>query len=815
MSIERTFDLIINAGTSSPLIINANQNDSGEIWKFNLYQEDGTKVIPAAGEIVGLKSDGHAIVNAGVVNPLGQVVITETEQMTAAPGANVYEIVFDSVHGTANFIVYVEKSPVDDDADFSESDISAIQQAIAMAIDSATVQAIQNGLAQESATRATQDAQLAGDISEEAATRAAADALLQTEIDQIIAPSGEAPSAAEVENARIGADGTVYDTLGNAIRGQVSDLDQEINQISERTRNLIFSNQKTATPVNVTVVSNGDGTFKVTGTADSNGGRTTRLTDVITIPAGTYTLSAPNDSLVSSLSVFLNDSTTNNNFASVTPGGTPQTFTLTEQTSFYVGFGLSNGVTYDLSINVQLEEGTSVTDFVPSVTAKDSIARITASEVKEKFDSGITLEDVTFSTATQNKFDANFEENIRIDSQGRIVEEVSPNIAAERDYIAVDAQENYCFYERNMINYPGTFNVVISYYNSSKEFISQEIKGNTGVVRFTTPQFCSFVRFYLYRANIAQWLSDWVFVLCEGNNPLPAYVKPYLIDKDYIERASDLNGKNVLIFGDSITDCCDITVNESNQTTAYSFRNPSNSYVNGGGETVRFSMWPKILTANKSLFDVRNYAKFGATYKDGTPSAGNERQNVSYQIQIAENDINNPNGVFPTVGAYKPDIVIFSLGTNDGVPNDTPSSALSKLVRDADTTINVAASLANMDRSKFCEAVLWAFLKVKSLFPMAQCFCVTPLQSANRNTIPGTLHDYLKEMAERYNYIVIDGSYTSGITRELNNAGALGEYLIDGLHPNEKGQNMMARMIISALERNYMSFDETGFNELT
>ena len=200
MSITRTFDLIINAGTSSPLVINANQNDSGETWLFNLYQEDGTKVTPTAGEIVGLKADNHAIVNAGTVNASGQVVITETAQMTAAPGTNVFEIVFDSVHGTANFILLVERAPVDDDADFSESDISAIEEAIAM---SANTRMIPEIVRQQT--------------------------LMQAEIDEIIAPSGEAPSAAEVQNARIGADGTVYDTLGNAIRGQVSDLNQALN----------------------------------------------------------------------------------------------------------------------------------------------------------------------------------------------------------------------------------------------------------------------------------------------------------------------------------------------------------------------------------------------------------------------------------------------------------------------------------------------------------------------------------------------------------------------------------------------------------
>lgn len=83
------------------------------------------------------------------------------------------------------------------------------------------------------------DAKATGDainsaISNEASARQATDVNLQTQIDQIIAPSGEAPSAAEVQNARIGAppESTVYPTLGDAIRGQVSDLKSEINEIS-------------------------------------------------------------------------------------------------------------------------------------------------------------------------------------------------------------------------------------------------------------------------------------------------------------------------------------------------------------------------------------------------------------------------------------------------------------------------------------------------------------------------------------------------------------------------------------------------------
>ena len=297
MSIERTFDLIINAGTSSPLVINANQNDSGEIWKFNLYQEDGTKVIPAAGEIVGLKSDGHAIVNAGTVNESGQVVITETAQITAAVGANVFEIVFDSVHGTANFILYVEKSPVDDDADFSESDISAIQQAIAMAIDSATVQAIQNGLAQESATRAAQDAQLAGDISEEAATRAAADAVLRQAIDDAaIVPAG---STVVVDNT-LSIAGAAADAkkTGDA----VSDLNQAL---SADEALLIEEIEKTET-VSLTIQS--DGFYDINGVFTPDVGRKYAIVTGVT-EGETYLLSTYLSSTLLPAILYFNDTT--------------------------------------------------------------------------------------------------------------------------------------------------------------------------------------------------------------------------------------------------------------------------------------------------------------------------------------------------------------------------------------------------------------------------------------------------------------------------------------------------------------------------
>lgn len=127
--ITRNFNLYLNAGHSVPLVINVNQYDSGEQWVFTLYNSDGTKYTPSTGAIVGIKSDGLGIINSGSVVD-GKVVITETQQMTAAPGRAVFELMIDNgTHGTANFVLMVEPKP-GNNADLSDSDLSLIQEAL-------------------------------------------------------------------------------------------------------------------------------------------------------------------------------------------------------------------------------------------------------------------------------------------------------------------------------------------------------------------------------------------------------------------------------------------------------------------------------------------------------------------------------------------------------------------------------------------------------------------------------------------------------------------------------------------------------------
>ena len=128
--ITRTFKLCLNAGTGSAPYINVSQYDEGETWLFELYSETGERYIPTTGAIVGVKSDGHGIANTGTVDSEGRVVITETQQMTASAGRAIFELSIDGLtHGTANFVVAVERKPTDD-AVMSDSDLSLIQEAV-------------------------------------------------------------------------------------------------------------------------------------------------------------------------------------------------------------------------------------------------------------------------------------------------------------------------------------------------------------------------------------------------------------------------------------------------------------------------------------------------------------------------------------------------------------------------------------------------------------------------------------------------------------------------------------------------------------
>lgn len=88
-------------------------------------------------------------------------------------------------------------------------------------------------------------------LSAEASERSAEDASLQSQINQLVAPSGEAPSAAEIENARIGADGVTYTTLGEAIRTPHNALKAILKNDGVYTPNMIGTETGKKYPVDL------------------------------------------------------------------------------------------------------------------------------------------------------------------------------------------------------------------------------------------------------------------------------------------------------------------------------------------------------------------------------------------------------------------------------------------------------------------------------------------------------------------------------------------------------------------------------------
>ena len=111
-------------------VINVNQYDKDELWRFTLSDENGIKIVPTDASIIGIKPDNKIIAIAGTIDEIGRVCITETEQMTAVVGISKYEITFDGgTHGTYNFNVSVEEKPGADGI-VSDSEIAIFQQAI-------------------------------------------------------------------------------------------------------------------------------------------------------------------------------------------------------------------------------------------------------------------------------------------------------------------------------------------------------------------------------------------------------------------------------------------------------------------------------------------------------------------------------------------------------------------------------------------------------------------------------------------------------------------------------------------------------------
>lgn len=240
-------------------------------------------------------------------------------------------------------------------------------------------------------------------------------------------------------------------------------------------------------------------------------------------------------------------------------------------------------------------------------------------------------------------------------------------------------------------------------------------------------------------------------------NTLPKFYVPYRKTLEYgITEKLVTAGMDVLIFGDSNTE------------THYLLEDGT-----GYGRHARTN-WPDWL---QPLLDVniKNYAKSGAGYTHEralATSEGDTRRSILNQIDMA-------------IANNEPaDIIIVDAGTNDN----------KGLIGDLESTFN-KKNREELNENYLYEAARWAFWRLKEHYPNAVLFVATPTQRADLSPFSRSLErKAIIDMAQYYNGIIIDATFESGITREFEVINGAGRYLTDGLHMNDEGKKLKARL---------------------
>lgn len=145
------------------------------------------------------------------------------------------------------------------------------------------------------------------------------------------------------------------------------------------------------------------------------------------------------------------------------------------------------------------------------------------------------------------------------------------------------------------------------------------------------------------------------------------------------------------------------------------------------------------------------------------------------------------------IGAYpKPDVFVFSLGTND----NNIGSAIDALH---------PSELSGVDITTMAGAARWSIETMMQEYPDCRFFLCTPIQTGSKehNELNEKKIEILKEICKAYNVQVIDCYSESGIIQQFEKWGEKGRYLRDGLHPDKEGQELMGRYIAKEIRNNY------------
>lgn len=336
----------------------------------------------------------------------------------------------------------------------------------------------------------------------------------------------------------------------------------------------------------------------------------------------------------------------------------------------------------------------------------------------------------------------------------------------------------------NVIKSDAKFSLVVIYKGESKgNAIATDLREGT-LVEFTPEKDVDYVGYYLFKV--------------EGNTNAEVSVN---IATAQAISAKTLAAKpilDILIFGDSIT--------QSRNIEYKSLEEPYSTVVSGLSGT----NWAKILEERKQLNnsyklgEIRNYAKSGASFRDRSLEP---RQYLGFQIDEAFADLDAPSDGYYYNKSFNPNVVIVSIGTNDGTPasSDTYENAMSKTVmKDVGDReeIGIQETLDNLDTSATIgEAVRHSFMRLREKFPNALFVYATPIQRLAYET-PATQLELFKSLAKRYNFVIADCNTESGIVRDFQTWDGSSGDLRDGLHPTENGSKKILRCIMNTVINN-------------
>lgn len=551
---------------------------------------------------------------------------------------------------------------------------------------------------------------------------------------------GSTTGDAELIDIRTGANGTVYANAGESVRGQISDLKSDLSELDVLMTDVFDKNilLKNTGYIGSNGIVNASTSAKYTDYEDISNYDT--LTYFTRISEGALELAFydANKNLLSDISVLGSEA------------NRVRTVDLTD-TKY------SNAKYVILSCYGE----SNFTKFYCIASKNNLDNRVSYLENNAVTDDEI----ITYVPENGNQFNKDtVKVGYEVYNDGKFV--VEPNSAIS-DYIYVKGHST--IYLNNLPIFDG-FGCYYSFYDENKNAIlsGKTLAKESSKQVVTIPPDACYFAFSLYQ----RWTSgskdyDNVMVSFSGYKEYEPFIECIReingLQIPKIETAVSTKDKKMIIFGDSITETA--TISDDGST-----------YTEG-----RRTNWMTFASGYLHTNNFKNYAKSGATYKDGSNIL--VRQQVSDQINMAMADSNNDDA----------EIVIISLGTNDGASSlGTYETAMSK------------TSLDELDRTKLYEAIRWAMWTLRTKYEDATFFVALPIQRASGEQ-PVALLNAITEMAHRYNFIIIDAHNESGIVRDFEVSGAQGRFLEDGLHPNAEGSDKMAKLYANVILRNFIA----------